>query len=126
MLKFGELSSSYGKTIAVAVVVALFSAMAATSVSAEEIPPENLDIDTAVASVPGLGTLLDATEATIVDGVDIHAKGSNAVVYVSDNGGVEIPDDPTIGVTVTGPDGHQSTLVCRATPTTRRFPPRAP
>ncbi|MBT3970368.1 MAG: hypothetical protein HN567_00035 [Actinobacteria bacterium] len=100
--------------------------MAATSALAEELPPGSLDIDTAVASVPGLGILLDATEATIADGVDIHAPGSNAVVYVSDNGGVEIPDDPTIGVTLTGPMGHQSTLVCRATPTTRRFPPTAP
>ena len=105
MLKFGESSLSYGKTIAVAVVIALFSAMAATSALAEELPPGSLDIDTAVASVPGLGILLDATEATIADGVDIHAPGSNAVVYVSDNGGVEIPDDPTIGVTLTGPDG---------------------
>jgi len=59
------------------------------------------EVDVTAAGVPGLAGLLDSTDATVADGVDVHANGDTAVVFDSGDGRVEIPDDPTAGVTLT-------------------------
>jgi len=65
-----------------------------TSADGAQRQSADIEVDVAAGKVPGLAELLDDSDATVIDGVDVHADGDTAVVYDSGNGGVEIPDDP--------------------------------
>jgi len=112
MLKYSGLRSTRRKTVIVAAVVAMLSTVMAVPASAEGSHDRDAEaeVDVAAANVPGLAGLLDATDATVADGVDVHANDGTAVVFDSGDGRVEIPDDPTAGVTLTSTDGSTITV----------------
>ncbi len=107
MMKIVGLRSTRGKAVVVVAVVAMLSTVMAVPASADG--PHGRDaeveVDVAASKVPGLAVLLDATDATVADGVDVHANGDTAVVFDSGDGRVEIPDDPTVGVTLASSTG---------------------
>jgi len=105
MVKYSGLRSTLGKTVIVAAVVAMLSTVMVVPASAEgsHTSDAEVEVDTTAASVPGLAELLDATDATVADGVDVHANGDTSVVFDSGDARVEVPDDPNVGVTLTSP-----------------------
>jgi len=107
MFKYLGLRSTRGKTVVVAAVVAMLSTVMAVPASADDSHNRDaeIEVDTTAASVPGLAAMLDATDATVADGVDVHANGDTAVVFDTGDGRVEIPDDPTAGVTLSSTTG---------------------
>jgi len=112
MLKYVGLRSTRGKAMVVAAVVAMLSAVMAVPASAEgsHTSDTDIEVDTTAVNVPGLAELLDATDATVVDGVDVHANADTAVVFDSGDGRVEIPDNPALGVTLTSTTGGTITV----------------
>jgi len=105
VVKYSGLRSTRRKIVIVAAVVAMLSTVMAVPASAEGSHGRDaeVEVDTTAASVPGLAELLDATDATVADGVDVHANADTSVVFDSGDGHVEIPDDPNVGVALTSP-----------------------
>jgi len=112
MFEYSGLRSNCRKTVIVAAVVAMLSTVMAVPASADGSHDRDAEaeVDTSASRVPGLAGLLDATDATVADGVDVHGEGDIAVVFDSGDGRVEIPDDPTAGVTLTSSTGSMITI----------------
>jgi len=119
------LRSTRRKTVIVAAVAAMMSMVMAVPASAEgsHTSDAEVEVDTAATNVPGLAELLDATDASVADGVDVHGNGDTAVVFDSGDGRVEIPDDPTAGVILTSSTGGTITVLDTSTaPTSFDYP----
>jgi len=120
MFKNSGLRSTRGKAVIVAAVVAMLSTVMAVPASADGSQGRDADVevDVIAANVAGLTELLDATDATVADGVDVHGDGDTAVVFDSGDSRVEIPDDPTVGVTLTSSIGGTITAGVPGSPDT--------
>jgi len=107
VVKYSGLRSTRRKTVIIAAVAAMLSTVMAVPASAggSHGRDAEVEVDTTAANVPGLTELLDATEATVADGVDVHANGDTAVVFDSGDARVEVPDDPSVGVTLSSTGG---------------------